>query len=295
VRILLTGAAGRLGGRLALRLAQTHDVVLSRHLRPVPPGPPALGLDLLVPGSFGAVLEASGARAVVHAAALADPDVCESDPGRARAVNVRASEALARLCGARGIRFVLVSTDLVFSGERPRWRETDAASPLSVYGRTKLEAERAILSACPDAAVARVSLVCGRGFGPAPTASEAVVWALREGRPARLFTDEYRSPVDSRSVADGLGILAEGHASGVFHLGGPERLSRYELGRRTALHNGLDPGILLAMRAAERAARAPRPRDASLDSTRAATELGWTAMPIAESVAAGRRAPGDPA
>ena len=86
-----------------------------------------------------------------------------------------------------------------------------------------------MLAAWPKAAVARVALVHGRGHGPRATSSESVLRALAAGQKATLYTDEYRTPVDPESVADAVARILERKGAGLFHLGGPERLSRFEL------------------------------------------------------------------
>jgi len=290
-RILVTGAGGRLGGRLAACLAGRFEVLAARHEAEVPDGLATVPLDLLLPSSIEAALDRGRPDAVVHAAALADPDACERLPGRAAELNGRAPETMARLCRQRGLRLVILSTDLVFSGERAGWREDDIASPLLIYGRTKLAGEEAALAAHPEAVVARVALVCGRGHGPGATSSESVAWALRGGRRVRLYTDQFRTPVDAPSVAAALERLIGGTTTGVFHLGGPERLSRYELGMRTARRLDLDTRLIEAVTTAECPPGAPRPADVSLDSTRAARELGWAPRPLDVALAETRLGP----
>jgi dTDP-4-dehydrorhamnose reductase len=198
---------------------------------------------------------------------------------------------VASACAGRGIRLVALSTDLVFGGESAPYVETDPPRPLSVYGRTKREGEQTVLAEFPAAAVARVALVYGRGHGARGTASESVAWALRAGRPATLFTDEQRTPVDAVSVAEATLRLLSGTASGVFHLGGPERLSRFELGRRVARALGLPEAGLRPSAQAEYKGSDPRPADVSLDIGRARRELGWEPRPVEEALREGRDAP----
>jgi dTDP-4-dehydrorhamnose reductase len=228
---------------------------------------------------------------VVHAAVLGRADLCEARPGEAERVNVELPRTLARECARRSVRLVALSTDLVFGGDRPFARETDPAGPVSVYGRTKLLGEEAVLDACPEAAVVRVALVLGRGHGPRGTSTESVAWALSAGRPVRLFTDEHRTPVDAASVADAVSRLLECSAAGRFHLGGPERLSRHALGQRVASVLGLDASRVEAARQAEHAGPDRRPPDVSLDATRAREELGWVPRPLDEAIREGRAAP----
>jgi dTDP-4-dehydrorhamnose reductase len=286
----VTGASGLLGGRLAELLAAHHDVVATRHRGAVPDGLPAVLLDLLSPASLAAAVESARPEVVVHSAALADADRCQAEPELARRTNIDASAALARLCHARGARLIAISTDLVLSSARPWAREDDPAEPTLVYGRTKLESEDAVLAEAPDAAVVRVALVLGRGFGPRATASEAVAWALARGRALRLFTDQFRTPIDAASVADALVRLIDRPLAGRFHLGGPERLSRHELGLRVARVLGLPAGGIETTTQAALPPGARRPSDTSLDSRRARAELDWAPRALDDAIRDSRRA-----
>jgi dTDP-4-dehydrorhamnose reductase len=291
MRILVTGASGLLGGRLAASLSGHHEVVGSLHHASIPLGLPGVPMDLLSAASIGAALAEARPQAVVHAAALADPDRCEREPERAEALNVEATRNLARACRSAGVRLVGLSTDLVFGNEGAPWTEEAPTRPLLAYGRTKRSGELALLDEHPGGVVVRVALVHGQGYGPRATASESVAWALREGRPLRLYTDQYRTPVDPASVADALERLLAGSSRGVYHLGGLERVSRYELGLRTARLLGLDASRIEAVRFADQAGAAPRPADASLDSFRAMRELGWRSRPLDVGILEGRAFP----
>jgi dTDP-4-dehydrorhamnose reductase len=245
-------------------------------------------LDLLSGPSLEAALDAARPDVVVHAAAFADAERCERMPERAERLNARATEALARLCRSRYLHLVVLSTDMVLPGDRAWSSEGVPARPLGVYGRTKLLAEEAALAEAPRAAVLRVALVHGRGFGRRATASEGVAWALREGRPLRLFTDEYRSPLDAESVADAIARVVTRGAGGRFHIGGQERLSRHALGLRVCAALGLDPAPIEAVLQASAGLLAPRPLDASLDTGRAQRELGWRPRPLDDGIREGR-------
>jgi dTDP-4-dehydrorhamnose reductase len=288
----VTGAGGLLGGRLAALLhARGLDVIAAHRRTSPPPGPRAVRVELTDAEALSQALDALQPDAVVHAAAIGRADRCQERPDEAERVNTRVPGEVARLCHERSLRLVALSTDLVFGGDRSPAREEDAPGPLSVYGRTKLAGEEAVLTACPAAAVARVALVAGRGHGPRGTSTESVAWALRAGRPVRLFTDEYRTPVDAESLADALARLLERGGSGRYHLGGPERLSRHELGLRVARtlglpESGVEPALQSEYPGDER--RAP---DVSLESTRARRELGWEPLPIDVAIRGGRPGP----
>ena len=225
---------------------------------------------------------------IVHCAALANPDQCDAAPDTARRQNVDVPRAIARACHRRGLRLVSFSTDLVFDGAHPPYAEDAPARPILHYGRTKLDGENAVLEAAPEAVVVRIPLVAGAGYGPRGTASEAIAWALAAGRTVRLFTDQYRTPSDPDSIAGAVARLLRGVQRGRFHLGGRERLSRFELGQRVARLLGLPESAIAATRAADGPIGVTRPADVSLDSTRAERELGWRARELETAICEGR-------
>jgi dTDP-4-dehydrorhamnose reductase len=249
---------------------------------------PSVPFDLTDPAVIDAAFEAARPDAVVHAAALADASRCERDPEGALAVNARGTALVAEAAARHGARLVVLSTDLVFGGRRRDLTESEPPGPLMVYGRTKLEAEEEALRRCSGSAVVRVALVCGRGHGPRPTASEALAWALQRGQPLRLFTDEFRTPVDAEGVVTALARLLRGPGEGRFHLGGPERVSRHELGLRVAAAFRLDSSPIEATLQAALPLGAARPADVSLDSNRARRELGFAPRPLDAMIRDGR-------
>lgn len=290
-RVLVTGASGLLGGRLAQLLASSHEVVAMRHRAPVPVGLRDVEADILDAASLERALAVADAEVVVHAAAEADADRCQADPERARRYNLEASVALARLCRRRSARLLALSTDLVVPGDHAMSsEEVSLPPPALVYGRTKFEAEEAILAEAPGAAVLRVALVLGRGFGPRTTASEGIAVALATGRRLRLYTDQFRTPIDPESVADAIDRLIARPLPGRFHLAGPERLSRYELGLRVARVLALPADGIDAVTQADQPVGAPRPADASLDTSRARRELGWSPRALDEAIGESRYA-----
>ncbi len=292
MKVLVTGAAGLLGGRLATLLAaRGFDVVAARRKKAPPPGLRVLRLDLTEPAALDAALDEERPDALVHAAVLSRADECERRPDLALELNARLPGRVAAACRTRGIRLVGLSTDLVFGGDRALSDERTPPAPLGVYGRTKLEGEEALLCADPTAAVARVALVAGRGHGPRGTASEGIAWALGAGRTVRLFADEYRTPVDPESVAAGVALLLERGGTGLFHLGGSERLSRLELGLRVARALGLSSRGIESAVQADHQGPDRRPADTSLDSGRARRELGWKPADLDRALGASRPRP----
>jgi dTDP-4-dehydrorhamnose reductase len=268
MRILITGATGALGGYLMREAAQSglKAAGWSNTRR----GGELFGLPLqlvdladqdAVVGAFRQVRP----DGVLHAGALASVAACHRQPERAQRINVEGSALLAELTAEAGGRLVLVSTDLVFDGEKGWYTELDRPAPLSAYGQSKLLAEGQVLSR-PRTAVARLSLL----FGPTLTARgsffEQQVQALRAGKPVRCYADEWRTPLSLAAAAQALLALARSDFEGLLHIGGPERLSRLEMGRRLAAYLGADPNLIVAATRNQMPGGEPRPRDTSFDS-----------------------------
>src|SRR5262249_6344795 len=144
--------------------------------------------------------------------------------------------------------------------------EQDAPAPLSIYGQTKLAAEAAV-SSFDRHVVVRLSLLFGPSLGSYPSFFDEQIAALRGGRPCPLFADEWRTPLSLLTASQRLLPIAVSDLTGLLHWGGPERLSRLEMGQRLATVLGCDPELVVPTNRASVAAE-PRPRDASLDSSR---------------------------
>ncbi|MEU7072965.1 sugar nucleotide-binding protein [Streptomyces narbonensis] len=169
-----------------------------------------------------------------------------SSGGADWAVTAEGGLRLAQAAAGRSIRLVHVSSDAVFSGTgRDRYIESCLPDPLTPYGAAKAAAETAVRLLYPDAAVARTSLIIGHGRSE----HERLVHALAAGTlQGALFTDDIRCPVHVTDLAAALWEITRSDAAGVFHLAGPDALSRYELGELIARRDGLDPARLPSAR-----------------------------------------------
>lgn len=269
MRILVTGASGFLGRALALRLARAHEVIgtcLSVSVRI--PGCALRPLDLRDPASAAALVRELRPEAVVHLAALSNAEACARAPEDAVRVNVDGTEAVARACAGVGARLLFMSTDLVYDGERPPYREGDEPKPLNLYARTKLEGEARVRGLCPDAWVLRLALGYGWKTAGSRGFTDYVYGSLTEGRKVRLFTDQIRTPTFLGDATAMIQALVErGGPGGTLHLAGPERASRLRFGEVLCEVFGFDPGLLEPVRMEDVPSPAPRPRDCSLDGS----------------------------
>jgi dTDP-4-dehydrorhamnose reductase len=238
-RVLITGAAGLIGGyliRTAARWAPQWDVR----------GMTRAEADLTDQAQVQEAWRRCGPSLVIHCAALSRTGACEQDPARARRINVEATRFLAALAG--DIPFVFLSSDQVFDGAKGNYVETDDVHPLNVYGQTKAEAERVVLKN-PAHSVVRIALTAGVSPSGDRSFVEDMLESAAKRRKLTLFTDEFRCPIPAGALAHALWEFAAQPRAGLYHLGGNERLSRWEIGdllagRYPELRSWIQPGSL---------------------------------------------------
>ncbi len=276
-RWLVTGATGNLGSHLVRQLASDPRpkalAALGGRTSYIPPTVcggvdfrPAT-IDLRKPDPWAAIPVGFRPTHVIHAAALTSVADAYARPDEARRVNSIATGELAERAAEWGARLVFVSTDMVFDGTAAPYRETDAPHPLSIYGATKAEAERQV-APFPSVLIARVPLMYGFPCTARETTFARQIAALRTGVPLPLFVDEFRTPAWVADVSRALIGLARSDLTGIVHVSGPERLSRYELlARCAALLDIKSPNLVPTSRLST-AAPEPRPADLALDGRR---------------------------
>lgn len=225
-------------------------------------------LDLTDSGAVtGAVLDVFP-QVIVNCAAVSVPEQCDTDPARAQALNVALPATLARLAHHVSARLVHLSSEQVFAGTGTKpYAADDPVAPLNLYGRQKVESERAVHAAAPEFAVTvRAPLLMGNSLTGRRSNHERLFADWAAGRVPKLFTDEFRQACTAENLAEVMVELCEREdIRGVFHWAGTELVSRYELGVRIREHFKLPAhhAPLAAISRAEHPAAA-RGRQASL-------------------------------
>lgn len=268
---LITGATGQLGGHIARLLDQEHPdrqvcAVVHRDAR-ISGRAQVFPLDLADAAAVTALLDRIQPTHIVHAGAVTSVADAAGDPARAFQVNAEATSRLGAWAGQHGARFVYISTDMVFDGRQAPYAEDAPPAPLSVYGRSKRAGEEAIRDV-RGAVCVRLPLMYGFPVTTRQTTFVRQVQALQAGEPLRLFTDEYRTPVALADAARAVVAVAESDVTGILHVGGPERLSRYEMVARFAAALHLDQVTLVATSRLDHGGDEPRPADLSLNDRR---------------------------
>ena len=253
----MTGATGLIGGLVVQTSAR---FAAGWIVRPTT----RRQFDLADSRSMAACFHQERPSAVIHCGAVSRPVDCEREPGLARRINVDGTRFLAEL--AAEIPLIFLSSDMVFDGRKGGYRETDAVNPMSVYAETKIEGEQLILKN-PRHAVVRTSLNYGASATGNRSFNEEMMTAWQAGKTLSFFTDEFRCPIPAVVTSRVLWELLNQGATGLYHVAGSERLSRWDIAECVARRH---PGISAPRTAVSRVAYQgpPRPADTSLNSSR---------------------------
>jgi dTDP-4-dehydrorhamnose reductase len=215
---------------------------------------------------FAAVLDCGGNCALKH---------CELDPRVAWMMNVEATRHLLEVMDGRDVRLVRLSIDLVFSGLRPGgYSERDPTDPVTVYGKSMAVAEELMLAAEPRACILRISLPMGMSFNGHAGAIDWIQSRFKHGRPATLYFDEVRTPTYTDCLNEVCEEVLASNLRGLYHAGGPRRLSLYQIAQIVNLVGGYDPSLLIGIPRRMAGPMPPRAGDVSMDSTKLAAALG---------------------
>ncbi|XP_032885582.1 methionine adenosyltransferase 2 subunit beta [Amblyraja radiata] len=270
-RVLVTGASGLLGRAVHKEFLENDwDAVGCAYRRA---RPRFETVNLLDPGAVRRIIQDVKPQVVVHCAAERRPDVVENRPDYARQLNVSSSGCLAREAAEIGAFMIYLSTDYIFDGSHPPYREGDTPNPLNLYGKTKLEGEKQVLHNHPGAAVLRVPVL----YGPVEELGESAVTILFgpvQGCERMASVDHWqqRYPTHVADVALVCRQLSErwlqdSSVSGVFHWSGNEQMTKFQMACTMADVFRL-PNAHLRPVTEPPAQGTARPRDCRLDCSR---------------------------
>lgn len=283
-KLLVTGASGFLGWNLCQQARtnwQVHGIYFNREVNLA--GVNSYQIDLRDYDRLQQLFATIQPTAVIHTAAASKPDFCQTHPIASYSINVTASINIARLCAEYNIPCVFTSTDLVFDGTNPPYQETDAVSPITYYGEQKVAAEQKMLELHSDTTICRMPLMFGSPSPVAPSFLQPFVSNLEMGKELNLFIDEFRTPASAVTASRGLLLTLEKQFQGILHLGGKERISRYDFGLLLAEILQVSPTLIKPGKQQDVVMAAPRSPDTSLDSSKA-FDLGYKPLSLREEL-----------
>lgn len=282
MKILLTGANGLLGQVLVKKLLEKNYTVQATGKGPSRLIVAALNnynyseLDITDGPAVENFIVQEKPSLIIHAAAMTHVDQCELNKQECYNVNVTSTRFLIDSAKLVKARFLFVSTDFIFDGENGPYKEDDVPAPVNYYGSTKLVAEKAVMESGLHWAIARTILV----YGVAPTTGRTniVSWvkqSLESGTPIKMVTDQFRTPTFVHDLANGIVLMVEKNAEGIYHLSGEERMTPYEMAIQTARFFGLDEKLISESSSAVISQPATRPPRTGFIITKAKKDLGF--------------------
>jgi len=244
-----------LGGSLNLRLSEKHEILSLYHEKVGNCGEfNSLKIDLRNSEKLIDVVKEYSPDVVVHTAAVSNPAKADAlDRKTVYDVNVNATKTLAEVCNEINAKLFYTSTDLVYAGYRGTMLPEDfKLVPISFYAETKLMGEIKIQETFENYVILRTSLLFGIGKRFAGNHFNAMYERLKKGEPVNLFVDQFRTPTSFDEAARIIAELVEKNITGeIVNFGGPEKVSRYELGEILCEEAGLDKNLLVKKRMEE--------------------------------------------
>ncbi|GAB4558278.1 MAG: SDR family oxidoreductase [Anaerolineae bacterium] len=284
IPVLLTGGTGLIGWELLHRMPRPWHVTVIRHRNTLPPLPKhrhIIDADLTCRDQVRAAVEAVRPEVVVHTASLGSLDACERDPDAAWRLNVDATRFLLECARPFQPFVVFCSTIYVFDGRRPPYREDDPPHPINVYGRTKLAAEELAQDLASDLMIVRPNTAYGWHLpGQRQNWVTWLLGRLRNGQAVQVVDDVINNYIWAGDVARAIIAGIVSRRTGLYHLGGPEALSRYEFSLRIASTFGFSPDLISPASSEMFPSLAPRPRDTTCTIDRMIGDLGVSPLDV---------------
>lgn len=223
---------------------------------------------------------------VIHTAAMTNVDQCELNPEECELINVKATQYLVEACNAVNAHFQLLSTDFVFDGEKGNYVEDDEVNPLSVYAKSKVDAEAIVKSqSTTENSIVRTIIVYGNA--ESLTKSNIIAWAksaLEKGDPLTIVDDQFRAPTWAEDLAAGCMGVFEHQETGVFHVSGPETMSIYDLVIRIGKYFGLPTEQVSKISSTTLNQAAKRPPKTGFDLTKAYERINYKPHTLEETL-----------
>jgi dTDP-4-dehydrorhamnose reductase len=270
MKVLITGASGLLGSKVAELALKKGYTVYSGYLTHSPPIGQPVKLDISNKEVVLKAINKAKPNAIIHCAALTNVDKCETDRHLAIRINVNGTKFMAEAAKQVNAYLIYMSTDYVFNGLKGLYTEEDEPDPINFYGYSKLLGERAIEEIDGQHLIARASVIYGSR--PASGKTNFALWLLeklKNNQEVKVLADQYVSPTLNANLAEMLLEACERRLTGICHMSGATRVSRYDFAIKLAKTFSLNKNLIRKAKMSDMNWIAERPRDSSLDISKA--------------------------
>lgn len=284
MKVFITGISGLLGLNLALQIRERFQTSGCYHTHPVAlDAIQAFSVDMTSCDAARRALTEVHPDVIVHTAGLTNVEICEASPELAHRLNVEATQHVATIAAGLEARLVHISTDHFLDGSRPWKTEEHLVTPLNLYAKTKWQAEQEVRRICPGALIIRTNFY-GWGTPAKVSFSDWILRSLQQQTELTMFHDVLFTPILINDLVDVIMALIRERASGIFHVAGRERLSKFEFASQVADIFGHSKDPIRAISVAESPLRARRPKDMSLSSRKVESLLRITMPCVREGL-----------
>lgn len=216
-KLLVTGSTGQLGREFCNLQSSEFEIG----------GISSADADITSPEQILTVLNKHKPDIIIHTAAMTDVDLCERNPERAHQVNTGGSENIAKASLNYKALVIYISTDYVFDGEKnAAYTESDIPNPISVYGRTKLEGEKAVQNNCSNWIIIRTSWIYS-SFGN--NFIKSVIKRAHSEKPLKVVNDQFGSPTWTKDIVKQTMRLIDSRKTQLFHVASKGKVSRFDM------------------------------------------------------------------
>ena len=282
LKVLVTGSSGLVGRQVVKDLSNTHQV-FSCYNESKPEYGDSVKMDLKNREMISSILTEKKPDIVIHLGAMTGVDLCEKEKTSASEINTKATEIIAKECSKLNSFLVYVSTDYVFDGNLGMYKEDDVTNPLGFYGKSKLEGEKVVQNFSTNWCIARTSTP----FGLHPTKKSFPMWVienLQKQKQIDILIDQFTSPTYIPNLSRMLIEISERRITGIIHTAGASKISRYQMASMVSDKLNLDSTLLKQISINKMKWVAQRPKDSSLDVSRASSILNEKPQKIDQSL-----------
>ena len=212
---------------------------------------------------------------VINVAAYTDVDNCELESELCWNTNVRAVENIVESNLNPKSIFIHLSTDYVFDGTEPSYREVDKPNPRGNYARSKMASENIVKASHFEYMIIRTQVLYGTGNRVRLNFVTWVVNQLKAGKKINIATDQIGNPTYSHDVSEAIYRLLKSENYGLFHVSGSESISRYDFALKIAKIFDLDKNLIESITTTRLEQKAPRPMDSTFIMDKLYNNIGW--------------------
>ena len=274
-KILFFGGSGLLALNWANKIYKNWNIILLKHKRNFSfEHAKIIQLEKISKSNIIEIINKVKPFVVVNCAAITEVEKCEKENDNAKLVNSILPQIIANVCKLMRIKFVQISTDHLFNGEKSFYQEDNPISPLNNYGITKAQAEISVLNENPEALLIRTNFF-GWGTSYRDSFSDWIIKSLRESKVIKLFSDVYFTPIYIEELINIIHILIEKNKQGIFNIVSKERISKFEFGIKIAKIFKYPLTLISPISIDEIDFLVTRPKDMSLSTSKLTNEIKY--------------------